>query len=160
MALNPIRRRRHSEPDYDVPRPHRSLQILPRSPDKDEDKNDIAISATRFFGPILPPEIEKIVETPISCRSMTPDSLEVFHSTGIKSQRNSEMNTTYTIEKHLQDETLKSQDISFDICSPKNNCNNDTYIINTYEEYAEVKTKPNENFLDSLEPFVEASTVF
>lgn len=43
-----VTRRRMSDPDYDVPRPHTSLINLPR-------KQDNALKATRFFGPVLNP---------------------------------------------------------------------------------------------------------
>lgn len=48
MEMVPIRQRRMSDPDYDIPRPHRSLTSLPK-------KDDNALQATRFFGPILKP---------------------------------------------------------------------------------------------------------
>lgn len=50
LELIPIRKRRLSDPDYDVPRPHRFLQL------GNSKKNvaDNSIPATRFFGPILP----------------------------------------------------------------------------------------------------------
>ncbi|KAF2895083.1 hypothetical protein ILUMI_11088 [Ignelater luminosus] len=51
LQLIPIRRRRLSDPDYDVPRPHRSLQLHGST----KQVQDNPIPATRFFGPILPP---------------------------------------------------------------------------------------------------------
>lgn len=56
--LGPIRRRRHSDPDYDVPRPHGSLlhllssnRMLSHSSDNSQSgqESDV-IEATRFFG--------------------------------------------------------------------------------------------------------------
>jgi len=59
-VLGPIRRRRHSDPDYDVPRPHGPLLhlLLPngmsyQSGDNRQSgqENDV-IEATRFFGEV------------------------------------------------------------------------------------------------------------
>lgn len=37
-----------SDPDYDIPRPHRSLVFEPKTEDPEN-----VIPATRFFGPVL-----------------------------------------------------------------------------------------------------------
>ncbi|XP_050311539.1 uncharacterized protein LOC126747089 isoform X2 [Anthonomus grandis grandis] len=75
----PRRKRRNSDPDYDVPRPHRSLVILSQ-------KDNNALEATTFFGPILqpsdlPPNYDARPTTPpvdySNLPSITPDSLEV-----------------------------------------------------------------------------------
>ncbi|XP_066246688.1 putative leucine-rich repeat-containing protein DDB_G0290503 isoform X2 [Euwallacea similis] len=79
--MAPIRRRRLSDPDYDVPRPHRSLVNI-----RKRDEN--ALQATRFFGPILQPsDFEDCVppnkppspptDYHSNIPSMTPDSLEI-----------------------------------------------------------------------------------
>lgn len=44
----PPKKRRHSEPDYDVPRPHKSVFTML----KKEDTGN-KIGSTRFFGPVL-----------------------------------------------------------------------------------------------------------
>nr|CAD7447758.1 unnamed protein product [Timema bartmani] len=92
LALQaPIRRRRHSDPDYDVPRPHRSLlHLLPRpggTSVKLAQEGD-AIQATRFFGETdlnvesLAPRLTQLFGTVDHSRnswnttSMSPDSLE------------------------------------------------------------------------------------
>nr|CAD7599391.1 unnamed protein product [Timema genevievae] len=92
LALQaPIRRRRHSDPDYDVPRPHRSLlHLLPRpggTSVKLAQEGD-AIQATRFFGETdlnvesLAPRLTQLFGTLDHSRnswnttSMSPDSLE------------------------------------------------------------------------------------
>ncbi|KAJ8931680.1 hypothetical protein NQ314_015396 [Rhamnusium bicolor] len=51
IKLLPVRHRRYSEPDYDIPRPHKSLTNLPRK----ENPSENVIGSTRFFGPILKP---------------------------------------------------------------------------------------------------------
>nr|CAD7258677.1 unnamed protein product [Timema shepardi] len=95
LALQaPIRRRRHSDPDYDVPRPHRSLlHLLPRSGGtsvKLAQEGDV-IQATRFFGETdlnvesLAPRLTQLFGTVDHSRnswnttSMSPDSLETEH---------------------------------------------------------------------------------
>lgn len=166
--MHPIRRRRKSDPDYDVPRSHRSLQIIPRSPSEENDKNDIVIPATRFFGPVLSPEKGRVSENSIICRSITPDSLEPFnlYHNGTKSQRNRELNSTYIIEKNAHIITKNNDSFttesSFTASSPKHDSQNETYIVDNYEidELIGVESKQTENFLDSLEPFVEVSTAF
>ncbi|XP_023024653.2 uncharacterized protein [Leptinotarsa decemlineata] len=76
--LLPERRRRHSEPDYDIPRPHKSLTMLPK---KEEDADNV-IESTRFFGPILKPCDMAVPcnkassEALFRLSSITPDSLE------------------------------------------------------------------------------------
>lgn len=78
LKMIPIRRRRISDPDYDIPRPHRSLINISK-------KDDNALEATRFFGPILKPsdlETRNRPSTPAedyhsNYPSITPDSLEV-----------------------------------------------------------------------------------
>ncbi|XP_065160092.1 uncharacterized protein [Atheta coriaria] len=66
----PIRKRRLSDPDYDIPRPHSALQIMPNS-----EKEETRMQPTRFFGPVI---IEQINGDTTSCgTSITPDSLEV-----------------------------------------------------------------------------------
>ncbi|CAH1116064.1 unnamed protein product [Phaedon cochleariae] len=75
--LLPGRRRRFSEPDYDVPRPHKSLTILPRT----EANSEAIIGSTRFFGPILKPSDMVAIsgessDDPSTLNSITPDSLE------------------------------------------------------------------------------------
>ncbi|PSN32748.1 hypothetical protein C0J52_19691 [Blattella germanica] len=58
FVLGPIRRRRHSDPDYDVPRPHGSLiQMLANnrtssrsSQSQSGQESDVVIEATHFFG--------------------------------------------------------------------------------------------------------------
>nr|CAD7427448.1 unnamed protein product [Timema monikensis] len=95
LALQaPIRRRRHSDPDYDVPRPHRSLlHLLPRpggTSVKLAQEGD-AIQATRFFGETdlnvesIAPRLTQLFGTVDHSRnswnttSMSPDSLETDH---------------------------------------------------------------------------------
>nr|CAH7718288.1 unnamed protein product [Callosobruchus chinensis] len=48
--LLPERRRRYSEPDYDIPRSHKSLKSFRKTEEPDN-----VIGSTRFFGPILKP---------------------------------------------------------------------------------------------------------
>ncbi|CAH2001970.1 unnamed protein product [Acanthoscelides obtectus] len=48
--LLPERRRRYSEPDYDIPRSHKSLKSF-----RKKEETDNVIGSTRFFGPILKP---------------------------------------------------------------------------------------------------------
>lgn len=56
--LGPIRRRRHSDPDYDVPRPHGPLLhlLLPNGMSSGDHRQSgqesDAIEATRFFGEV------------------------------------------------------------------------------------------------------------
>ncbi|KAI4457304.1 hypothetical protein MML48_8g00016299 [Holotrichia oblita] len=69
LNLIPKIQRRHSEPDYDIPRPHSNLKIT-KNPDKTEDD---VLTATRFFGPVLPNYENKDKE---QITSITPDSLE------------------------------------------------------------------------------------
>ncbi|CAG9863552.1 unnamed protein product [Phyllotreta striolata] len=75
--LLPMKQRRFSEPDYDVPRPHKSLTIMQRR----EMMSENVIGSTRFFGPILKP-VDLIVAnnrpcSPSQLHSITPDSLEM-----------------------------------------------------------------------------------
>lgn len=73
LARVPIRRRRHSEPDYDVPRPHRRSSTS-QTPEVEQD----VIPATRFLGPALPhitPLLESSRISSPSPPSITPDSL-------------------------------------------------------------------------------------
>lgn len=51
LKLLPVRQRRLSEPDYDIPRPHKPIQP-PAKPDATD-----AIPVTRFLGPVLPPTV-------------------------------------------------------------------------------------------------------
>jgi len=59
-VLGPIRRRRHSDPDYDVPRPHGPLLrlLLPNGmhyhsgDNRQSGQESDAIEATRFFGEV------------------------------------------------------------------------------------------------------------
>ncbi|XP_030758730.1 uncharacterized protein LOC115884329 [Sitophilus oryzae] len=93
FQLIPMRRRRMSDPDYDIPRPHRSLTNVQR-------KDENALQATRFFGPILRPSdligTTKRPPTPpvdySNVPSMTPDSLEVNCR---KSLNQEDQNTSY-----------------------------------------------------------------
>ncbi|XP_066995752.2 uncharacterized protein [Anabrus simplex] len=89
--LGPIRRRRHSEPDYDIPRPHNSLIQIKSFPTAPmhlpyasiyQDKN--LIETTQFLEPSLPEEpsetssvMKDTDQTQLSWTlSMAPDSLE------------------------------------------------------------------------------------
>lgn len=154
MATTPIRRRRYSEPDYDVPRPHTSLQILPRTPHEEGDSEEIVIPATRFFGPVLPTNLEPeiIKEQSMHCRSMTPDSLEPLEHPIQPKCNNSKMN----LEEEKNDKEISNELTQKEF--NKNYENNDK----NYPEINKksVKSKSQENFLDSLETNVETSTVF
>ncbi|CAH0564534.1 unnamed protein product [Brassicogethes aeneus] len=70
LRLLPIRKRRFSEPDYDVPRPHRSLINIPRQ------DTESPIKATRFFGEVLSFERKDDNFSSPRYSSITPDSLE------------------------------------------------------------------------------------
>lgn len=49
INLVPKKERRHSDPDYDIPRPHTNLGIT-----KKDENTEEALTATRFFGPAMP----------------------------------------------------------------------------------------------------------
>ncbi|ENN77965.1 hypothetical protein YQE_05642, partial [Dendroctonus ponderosae] len=125
--------RRPSDPDYDIPRPHRSLPNLPK-------KDDNALEATRFFGPILKPSDCRnardsrpptpLVDYHSNVPSITPDSLEVenrktepsqedfrllsFHSHDyLHFKKASHHNLQFSVEQHLYSDPrllLKSAD--------------------------------------------------
>nr|CAD7396410.1 unnamed protein product [Timema cristinae] len=93
LALQaPIRRRRHSDPDYDVPRPHRSLlHLLPRpggTSVKLAQEGD-AIQATRFFGETdlnvesLAPRVPIATKALHNARDFTPESAKRSAEVGI-----------------------------------------------------------------------------
>ncbi|XP_018322165.1 uncharacterized protein LOC108734900 [Agrilus planipennis] len=71
-------RRRMSDPDYDIPRPHTSLQFNNR--DKLAPEN--LMPATQFFGPVLsspPKSSSPTLQRVTSWNSIDPDSLEPTH---------------------------------------------------------------------------------
>ncbi|CAG9839660.1 unnamed protein product [Diabrotica balteata] len=78
LKLLPKKQRRFSEPDYDIPRPHKSLTLVP----KKEDESVNVIGSTRFFGHVLKPSGVIITEKTNNSGSLsqlnsyTPDSLE------------------------------------------------------------------------------------
>ncbi|GLV32962.1 hypothetical protein CBL_08976 [Carabus blaptoides fortunei] len=141
LAIAPIRRRRHSEPDYDVPRPHRSLQIIPRSPDTDDTEADTVIPATRFFGPVLPTyDKHSYPDVSIAWRSMTPDSLEPLQLMHVKRKVGQPDGDTV---RDVLCATVGSEVSHF----PANGG-------------GVVESKSPDVFLDSLEPFTESATAF
>ncbi|XP_022916650.1 putative leucine-rich repeat-containing protein DDB_G0290503 [Onthophagus taurus] len=71
-----ITKRRHSEPDYDVPRPHSNLNIVKNEVDKDD-----VFVATRFFGPVL----LNYDDFSNASTSITPDSLEISEASSYQS---------------------------------------------------------------------------
>ncbi|XP_060522274.1 pleckstrin homology domain-containing family A member 4-like isoform X2 [Cylas formicarius] len=81
LKLIPIRRRRLSDPDYDVPRSHRLVNLPTRQ--------ENSVTGTRFFGPALDP-----VGLAKSRKydSMTPDSLEVDPNRDISYQSHDYLN--------------------------------------------------------------------
>ncbi|XP_076270119.1 uncharacterized protein LOC143202452 isoform X2 [Rhynchophorus ferrugineus] len=102
MNIIPIRTRRLSDPDYDIPRPHRSLTNIQK-------KDNNALQATRFFGPILnSPKLETHQKRPptppvdySSVPSMTPDSLEVTFRKSHQEDHNSYHSHEYlNYQKH------------------------------------------------------------
>ncbi|XP_050514027.1 ankyrin repeat domain-containing protein 12-like [Diabrotica virgifera virgifera] len=78
LKLLPDKQRRFSEPDYDIPRPHKSLTLVP----KKEDGSVNVIGSTRFFGHVLKPSGVIITEKTNNSGSLSqlnsyaPDSLE------------------------------------------------------------------------------------
>ncbi|GJQ85427.1 hypothetical protein Trydic_g23856 [Trypoxylus dichotomus] len=71
LNLIPKCKRRHSEPDYDIPRPHTNLKI-----EKNNENVEDALVATRFFGPALPIYENKNEDSSTVLTSISPDSLE------------------------------------------------------------------------------------
>ncbi|RZC40291.1 PH domain containing protein [Asbolus verrucosus] len=179
LKLLPVRQRRMSEPDYDVPRPHKSIQL----PVKHE--NSDAIPVTRFFGPVLPPTI---TDNPTNkedslCTSMTPDSLEV------EDQQKSPTHCSYTSHNYYQykpgiepvknlkyfPQNYKTEDDKIIYAMPKSYLSVATHIVNTCQNicspqlaeectiiYKNVKNVDiqEEIFNDSLELCNESSTEF
>ncbi|KAK4874859.1 hypothetical protein RN001_014219 [Aquatica leii] len=152
LQLVPIRRRRLSDPDYDVPRPHRSLQLQELFKDGDAD----AIPATRFFGPILVAEKQRNT-------SIDPDSLEIQNSKTESTKSLPEekyFSSSYVSHNYEEtDNVLYAQPKSlFGNYATNTNCDiNETINTNGTEEVE----KKEESFIDSLEPVVvEQSTIF
>ncbi|KAG5881971.1 hypothetical protein JTB14_006009 [Gonioctena quinquepunctata] len=169
------KRRRHSEPDYDIPRPHKSLTILPRR----EESSENVIGSTRFFGPILKPSDmavnanNRYLETP-RLNSITPDSLETDIPSKIALPP--PMNDENSCEPYLyfsyidknafyngkSSHSEKSSSISSDI-----NIDNDIYVcpkvihrfglmkenteVESYCGFDDVTEEDEEVFVDSLE---------
>ncbi|XP_015837895.1 uncharacterized protein LOC100141985 isoform X2 [Tribolium castaneum] len=156
LKLLPVRQRRLSEPDYDIPRPLKPVQ----TPEKSE--NTDVIPATRFFGPVLPPTIIDNKDESL-CVSMTPDSLEIdsqkFQTLCSYTSHN------YTDLKCFQ----KKDDVIYAL--PKSYLS--THIVNTCHNlcggnldecqiiYKNVKNIEHEEiFNDSLELCTETKTEF
>nr|CAI5837252.1 unnamed protein product [Callosobruchus analis] len=102
--LLPERRRRYSEPDYDIPRSHKSLKSF-----KKTDEPDSVIGSTRFFGPILKPSDIMTSNYPDSSEnepdSMTPDSLEEnIHNIDHRCRKSRVKHDIYSHESHQTDE--------------------------------------------------------
>ncbi|KAK9746548.1 PH domain [Popillia japonica] len=120
LNLIPKIQRRHSEPDYDIPRPHSNLKIT-----KDNDKEDDVLTATRFFGPVLPNYETKDKEL---IASITPDSLENDASssnvtdvnlTSYSSHKYENFgNVRYYVEKHIQ----LDDEVFIDSLEPHTDC--------------------------------------
>ncbi|XP_057661074.1 uncharacterized protein LOC130896779 isoform X1 [Diorhabda carinulata] len=131
--LVPLKQRRFSEPDYDIPRPHKSLTITQKS---DDDSTNV-IESTRFFGPILKPsgvvipEETKNPEIASQLDSIFPDSLET-----------NEINSAIKRENHKS--SLKSEFM----------VDNDLYAeprsIHSFHK-REQDDEDDEVFVDSLE---------
>ncbi|CAH1135566.1 unnamed protein product [Ceutorhynchus assimilis] len=140
LKMVPIRRRKLSEPDYDVPRPHRSLVNLPK-------KDENALEATRFFGPILKPSDYPDNRPPTppadysNLPSITPDSLE------IEVRKN---------QDELQNVSFQSHDY-LGGSKPKHNNRDFLENSNLYDD-PRLMMKPHfyllddNRFIDSLEP--------
>ncbi|XP_044253039.1 uncharacterized protein LOC123004010 [Tribolium madens] len=152
LKLLPVRQRRLSEPDYDIPRPLKPVQ----APEKPE--NTDVIPVTRFFGPVLPPTITDNKDDSL-CVSMTPDSLEIekFQTLCSYTSHN------YTDLKcfHKKDDVIYALPKSYLSTHIVNTCQNicgggnldDCQII-----YKNVKHE--EIFNDSLELYNETKTEF
>ncbi|KAF5280928.1 hypothetical protein FQA39_LY17934 [Lamprigera yunnana] len=145
LRLTPIRRRRMSDPDYDVPRPHRSLQLHAKSKELEN-----LIPATQFFGPIL--ISENLRDTKIDSKHMDPDSLELQNS---KFTEEKDCITSYCSHNYHKDKIIYAQPK----CIIFNNCDN-IVCDNKINEPIEDELTKEENYIDSLEPLAETSTAF
>ncbi|XP_063904349.1 uncharacterized protein LOC135123530 isoform X2 [Zophobas morio] len=178
LKLLPIRQRRLSEPDYDVPRLHTSIQLPKTESDAD------ALPATRFFGPVLPSSLtenkqskqEPVPSPPVS---MTPDSLEVeeqqkypTHYSYTSHDYNNYIDNQTDLKRFSQD---YNQDDKIIYAMPKSYVSVATHIVNTCQNicgapmtdectiiYKTVKNVEvqEEIFKDSLELCNETSTEF
>ncbi|XP_049817218.1 uncharacterized protein LOC109602920 isoform X2 [Aethina tumida] len=181
LKLLPTRQRRLSEPDYDVPRSHKSLVNIPK------DTNENPIQATRFFGEVLPTEPSEL-----PCNSMTPDSLEA--DLDLKSQTelpikqqslDDDKNLSYSSHDYYNDrrELFLTKRHKSDLDNRylkevvTGNRNSDDYIVNSVI-YAKPKRRSDillnfvpekdilkdnynvDNLVDSLEMENEAATPF
>jgi len=190
LKLIPIRHRRLSEPDYDVPRPHRSLQLQGRT----KQVSDNPIPATRFFGPILPPSITTgtvTTDTP-SWSSIDPDSLELPATAPENQNRLSQTEKDHSVSSYTSHEYVKAEEVIYAhpkhiVSSVKPNCkdpniysnfalnnqqknnanlkeNVDNIEVNVrtieINENLSIISKSEETFIDSLEPLAEISTAF
>ncbi|VEN43563.1 unnamed protein product [Callosobruchus maculatus] len=176
--LLPERRRRYSEPDYDIPRSHKSLKSF-----KKAEEPDNVIGSTRFFGPILKPSdimVSNFLNTSENQPdSMTPDSLEEnIHDVDHQSSKSRiKYDRYYSCNSHqLQDR--KSKDSNFTNANEELIIYNDLYAnckpyssIYYNEHYfrdGRIACKKNEDlkcdedvFIDSLEVCnAETSTAF
>ncbi|XP_017771289.1 PREDICTED: RB1-inducible coiled-coil protein 1-like isoform X2 [Nicrophorus vespilloides] len=92
-----LRKRRLSEPDYDIPRPHSSLLFRNQEPAED------AMKPTRFFGPVIigPNNIGDASDRTFS---IAPDSLEVHVSRNGKEDERSVF--SYNSHTYMEIKTL------------------------------------------------------
>ncbi|KAK5640841.1 hypothetical protein RI129_009388 [Pyrocoelia pectoralis] len=155
LELMPIRNRRMSDPDYDIPRPHRSLQFpIPVK------RTENPIPATRFFGPILTTETQPHTVDSKPCSIMDPDSLEIEQDP--KKTNKDGIKASYVSHNYKKDDSVvyaqpKSLLIGIpestaDMVTPNINCD-----TNDLDNTVAIK---EEIFVDSLEPLVEISTTF
>ncbi|XP_044727999.1 putative uncharacterized protein DDB_G0282133 isoform X2 [Chrysoperla carnea] len=114
LALGPIRRRRYSEPDYDVPRSHRSLDFVPPLPPKTNSTiSELNTTTPKFFN-------QPLNSTPIICdsieppsiaawsRSITPDSLEPNDTHHHSIRKHEELDRSMGIETIAKNSPLVS----------------------------------------------------
>ncbi|KAB0793600.1 hypothetical protein PPYR_13220 [Photinus pyralis] len=145
LKVMPIRYRRLSEPDYDIPRSHRSLHLP--TPAK---TSETPIIATRFFGPILIPEARpRGIDSKPS--TMDPDSLEVDRSDPVSHNFQKEDQVIYAQPKSLS--------VGVEDCA-ENMPSDPDCDKNANENLEGAVAVKEEMFVDSLEPLVEISTIF
>ncbi|XP_066151741.1 putative leucine-rich repeat-containing protein DDB_G0290503 isoform X2 [Euwallacea fornicatus] len=167
QKMAPIRRRRLSDPDYDVPRPHRSLVNI-----RKRDEN--ALQATRFFGPILQPSDFEDCELPnrpsspptdyhSNIPSMTPDSLETDNRKrdSVQCQSHDELRTiSYDSHNYLRYNKESHQNLNLLIETNYSDSrlffkSNNSFSSDSQDivNLTQTKTDQSDNFfVDSLDP--------